>query len=162
MILSLQNQVYLFFVTILIGFIIGLIYDFFRILRKVFTHSNTLVYFEDILFWLFSTFIAFFILLHKNNLEFRFYLLIGIVLGLIFYFAIISTFVLKISLTIIEQLLKPIAFLYKFLKPHFKKATILKNKAINKEKIVLQKVNRYGKIKCNDFKTTIKIIKNKI
>ncbi len=162
MIVSLSNQAYIFLVTIVIGLFIGLIYDFFRLIRKIFVHKNSAVYFEDVLFWLISTFVCFYILLHKNNLELRFYLFLGIVLGLIFYFALISHFVLTFVIKIITILLKPVAFIYNILKPHFKSAVIAKNRAINKEKIILQKLNKYGKMKKEEVKSTIRIIKDKI
>lgn len=162
MILSLTNQAYMFFVSIIIGMIIGLIFDFFRLLRKIFNHKNKFVYIEDILFWLISTFISFYILLHKNNLEFRFYLLLGILLGLVFYFLCISHIVVTIILKIIEFLAKPILFISKLLSPHMKKVNSMKNKAVHRKKIYLQKVNRYGKMKYTNFKYNINIIKNKI
>lgn len=162
MILSLENQASIFFVTIMIGFIIGLVYDFFRLLRKLFIHKNALVYIEDTLFWLMSTFLCFYILLHNNNLEFRFYLIVGIFLGLIFYFSLISRYILKLFIRLIEVILKPIAIILKIISPFAKKLNIKRNKAIYREKIILQKFLRYGKMKHKDFKSTIKIILNKI
>lgn len=162
MILSLSNQAYIFFITILIGFIMGIFYDFFRLIRKLFEHTNIAVYIEDIIFWVISTFICFYILLHKNNLEFRFYLILGIFLGIIFYFYFISYYFLNFILKLLNFLLKPIKFVMKIFEPHFKKATVAKNKAIYKEKIFLQKVSRYGKIKGRRIKTTLKIIKDKV
>ncbi len=162
MIISLSSQANLFLVTILIGFIIGLVYDFFRITRKLFHHSNLLVYIEDLLFWIISTFICFYILLHKNNLELRFYIVIGIIIGLCLYFSIFSQFVLNFFIKIIFMILTPMSFILKLFSPYMSKFYKLKHKAIYREKIVLQKVYRYGKIKKNKFKSTIKIIKNKI
>lgn len=166
MIISLSNQSDIFFVTILIGFIIGLIYDFFRLIRKIFNHKNTFVYIEDAIFGLTSTFICFYILLHKNNLDFRFYLLIGISIGLILYMHLISFFVLTFALKFINFLIKPISMLLQFfiklLNPFIKSFNLLKNKTSYKKKIHLQKLHRYVKIKNKDFITTIKIILNKI
>ncbi len=162
MILSLSNQAYIFFISIIIGLIIGFLYDFFRLLRKVVNHKNTTVYIEDTIFWLLSTFISFYILLHKNNLEFRFYLLLGIFLGLIFYFLCISYFVMTLTIKLIKLILKPIAFILKILYPHFRTVNNMRNKAIYKEKIYLQKISRYGKMGYRNFKSNIKIIKDKI
>ncbi len=162
MILSLSNQASVFLVTIIIGICIGLIYDFFRLLRKLFIHKNSTVYIEDSLFWLLSTFLAFYILLHKNNLEFRFYLLLGIALGIILYFSFVSYYVLKFFVYTLTLLAKPISFCLKLIKPHLSKIYVMKNKTIYKKKIILQKVYRYGKIKRKDLKSTIKIILDKI
>ncbi len=162
MILSLSNQAYIFFISIIIGLIIGFLYDFFRLLRKIVNHKNSTVYIEDFIFWLLSTFISFYILLHKNNLEFRFYLLLGIFLGLIFYFLCISHFVMNITIKAIKLILKPVKFIAKLLYPHVKTVNKMRNKAIYKEKIYLQKVSRYGKMNYRNFKSNIKIIKDKI
>ncbi len=162
MIVSLSNQAYIFFITIFIGLLVGLIYDFFRLIRKLFTHKPALVYIEDFLFWLFSTFVCFYILLHKNNLELRFYLFIGILIGLCFYFNLFSQFILKIFEYLICAFLKPLAFIIKKLSPLLSIFFNIKNKAIYREKIFLQKVNKYGKMRGNNIKTTIKIIFKKI
>ncbi len=162
MILSLSNQAYMFFISIVIGLIIGFLYDFFRLLRKIVNHKNTTVYIEDTIFWLLSTFISFYILLHKNNLEFRFYLLLGIFLGLIFYFLCISHYVMLMTIKTIRIILKPIRFVSKLLSPYFKNVNNMRNKAIYKEKIYLQKISRYGKMYYRNFKSNIKIIKDKI
>lgn len=162
MILSLSTQASIFLITIAIGIIIGLIYDVFRIIRKIIKHNNFLVNLEDIVFWIISTFVCFYILLHNNNLEFRFYLLLGIFIGLVFYFVLISYYVLKMIIKLLEVLAIPVSFFVKITKPFYKSAQIKKNKAIYKEKIFLQKVFRYGKIKSKDIKSTIKIILDKI
>ncbi len=46
------NQAYLFLVFVINGFIIGFIFDFFRILRKSFKTSDFITYLEDICFWI--------------------------------------------------------------------------------------------------------------
>lgn len=162
MILSLSNQAYMFFISITIGLIIGIFYDFFRLIRKIFLHKNKYVYIEDIIFWLISTFISFYILLHKNNLELRFYLFLGIFLGITIYFVCFSNFVVTITLKIIQIVIKPIVFVLNLFKPYISKVNTVKNKTLYKEKIYLQKLCRYGKISYKNFVYNIKIIKNKI
>ena len=48
------NQAYLFLIFALNGFVIGLLFDFFRILRKSFKTADIITYIEDILFWILS------------------------------------------------------------------------------------------------------------
>ena len=43
-----SNQAYLFLVFIINGIVIGLLFDFFRISRKVFNTNNMKTYIEDI------------------------------------------------------------------------------------------------------------------
>ena len=46
------NQAYLFCIFIINGIIIGILFDFFRILRKTFKTSDLITYIEDSLFWI--------------------------------------------------------------------------------------------------------------
>ena len=47
-----SNQAYLFFIFIVNGILIGLLFDFFRIARKVFRTNDIITYIQDILFWI--------------------------------------------------------------------------------------------------------------
>ena len=46
-----QNQAYLFLVFSLTGVAIGILFDFFRILRRTIKTVNIVTYIEDVLFW---------------------------------------------------------------------------------------------------------------
>ena len=46
------NQGYIFVIFILNGFLIGILFDIFRILRKSFKTKDIVTYIEDILFWI--------------------------------------------------------------------------------------------------------------
>ena len=46
------NQAYLFLIFILNGIIIGLLFDFFRILRKTIKTKDIITYLEDFIFWI--------------------------------------------------------------------------------------------------------------
>ena len=45
-----QNQAFTFIIFILNGFIIGILFDIFRILRKSFKTPDSITYIEDIIF----------------------------------------------------------------------------------------------------------------
>ncbi len=51
-----NEQVKLFFIFIINGLIIGLLFDFFRILRKSFNTKDLITYIQDIIFWIISRF----------------------------------------------------------------------------------------------------------
>lgn len=46
------NQAYLFLIFILNGLLIGILFDFFRILRKSFKTPDFITYIQDICFWI--------------------------------------------------------------------------------------------------------------
>ena len=47
-----KADVYIFFIFILLGFIIGILFDVFRVLRRSFKTKDLITYLQDILFWL--------------------------------------------------------------------------------------------------------------
>jgi len=108
MILSMPAQAWLFLSTILVGACIGLFFDVLRIFRKTVPHSNIAVQIEDLLFWLTVTIAVFYFMLLRNFGEIRLFSIIGIALGLALYFAILSQWVLKVSVGVINYIKKVI------------------------------------------------------
>ncbi|MDR0979226.1 MAG: spore cortex biosynthesis protein YabQ [Lachnospiraceae bacterium] len=71
-----NNQLYLFFIFVLTGLLIGILFDVFRILRKSFKTPDGITYIEDVLFWIISGILVLFTVLKFNNGEFRNYIFI--------------------------------------------------------------------------------------
>ena len=46
------NQTYLFIIFTIVGIIIGILFDIFRILRKSFKTKDIVTHIEDIFFWI--------------------------------------------------------------------------------------------------------------
>ena len=119
-----ENQVYLFGIFILNGLIIGLIFDFFRILRKSFKTKNWVTYIQDTLFWIITALIILYSIFKFNNGELRGFIFIGILIGTILYMLIFSKTFIKINLFIINCMkkildfiiIKPISILIKSIK----------------------------------------------
>lgn len=95
------NQAYLFFIFILNGFCIGILFDLFRILRKSFKTPNFVTYVQDIIFWILTGIVLLYSIFIFNNGEIRLYIFIGILLGIVLYMILISKYVIKISVAII-------------------------------------------------------------
>lgn len=55
----LNQQVNLFLIFTIIGLIISLLFDFFRILRRSFNTNDIITYLEDIVFWVLTRFYNF-------------------------------------------------------------------------------------------------------
>lgn len=123
------NQAYLFLIFAINGIIIGLVFDFFRISRKVFQTNDIVTYIEDILFWILAGAIVLYSIFVFNNGELRLYMFLGILLGAFIYLLFISSYIIKVNVKIINILknifgfiLIPFSFIYKivhkiFLKP---------------------------------------------
>ena len=121
------NQAQLFLVFIINGIIIGILFDFFRILRKSFKTNDITTYIEDFLFWILTGFSILFTLFKFNNGEIRLYMFFAIAIGILLYMLIFSSYIIKINVSIIVFLKKivkkilyyvfmPILFLLKVLK----------------------------------------------
>ncbi len=95
------NQAYLFFIFIVNGVIIGILFDFFRILRKSFKTRDIVTYFEDLLFWILTGFSILYFIFVFNNGEIRLFMFVGIAVGLTIYILLFSSLFIKINVTII-------------------------------------------------------------
>lgn len=106
-------QTHIFFVFILNGLLIGIVFDIFRILRKSFKTIDILTYVEDILFWLISGGITLYFVFNFNNGELRSYIFIGLIIGVILYMLLLSKRFIKINtklLLIIKNIIIKILF----------------------------------------------------
>lgn len=165
------SQANLFLIFTLDGILIGLLFDIFRILRKSFKTADIVTYIEDTIFWLLTGAIILYSIFVFNNGEIRFFMFLGILLGIAFYLLLFSKYVIKISVTIINGvknviiwiykiLITPIRFIYKIMEKPIKIVVInlskifrqVHTKSINKatdnkpkNKIKLQKI--FKKIK---------------
>ena len=117
-----ENQAYLFVIFTFVGMIIGILFDFFIILRKTFKTKDIITYIEDIIFWIMTGIIIIHSMYKLCDGELRFFMIIGIVLGTAIYMLTISRYVNKNS---------TITFLAggKF-SENFEKIKILKNPAV--------------------------------
>ncbi len=164
-----MSQTMLFFATLLIGFLIGWLYDFFRILRIAVKHADILTQIEDIIYWVIASLGMFYFMLHFNNGEIRIFTVISAMLGMLLYFVTLSPIFMKTSVfiinivkkiiyttvtivlypikLIIKLLLIPLKYFYKKVIPakkHLQKASmyvkIKKAKAIKSIDIIFKKV----------------------
>ena len=96
------NQAYLFLIFTLDGIIIGLLFDFFRILRKTIKTKDFITYLEDLIFWILAGTIILYSVFTFNNGEIRLYMFIAIMIGIITYMICISKYFININVTIIN------------------------------------------------------------
>ncbi len=155
------QQGYLFFVYIVSGILIGILFDIFRVLRKTFKTPDIITYIEDALFWILTGIFLLFILFKFSSGEIRIYNILGLIIGATLYILTISKYFMQISVKIakfvkniiskiIKVLVLPVKFLLKVLRKIFKPFTFFVinirkifinfNKKVKKEKL-------WGKIK---------------
>lgn len=94
--IGLIEQLYTMAIYFIGGMVIGIIFDFFRILRKLIKFPDFIVYIQDIIFWILTGIILIFLLFVFTNGVFRFYIIINLFFGIIVYFLTFSKFIFKI------------------------------------------------------------------
>lgn len=173
MILSMSNQAAVFLMTVLVGFVIGFVYDLFRVVRKVVKHPGFLIQIEDMIYWILVSIIMFYVMLNKNYGEIRAFSVLGAFLGMLLYFLTVSRlfinvsmllvkFLAKVIAAVIEIVLTPFKLLYKLLYAPFmfcKKTAAKKMASVKK---VLHKSGKYAIMKGTKAFKELDIITKKV
>ena len=110
------NQVQLFLIFIINGILIGILFDFFRILRKSFNTKDIVTYIEDFLFWILTGIIILYSIFTFNNGEIRLYMFVAMIIGIILYMVLFSKHIIKTNVFIITYLNKFFQILFNFFK----------------------------------------------
>ncbi len=87
----------IFLAFILIGLIISFLFDFFRILRRVYKTPDFVTLIEDIAFWIISGIILLSGIFILNEGKIRAFLFIGLFTGILLYIITISKYFIKIG-----------------------------------------------------------------
>ncbi len=85
-----DGQVDTFFITVATGMFLGLVFDFYRVLRAFYRPRWLLTALADLAYWLFATGAVFLALLYGNWGELRLYAFIGLALGAFGYHRLLS------------------------------------------------------------------------
>ena len=112
-----QTQMFLF--SCGYGFLLGLLYEVFRILRMAFLKSSLMVFCQDVLYFLLCGILTFLFCLIMNYGEIRGYILIGEILGWIIYYFSIGKILFRANNKIINYLYKIIYFVFNALSVPF-------------------------------------------
>lgn len=162
------NQSYLFAIFMINGIIIGILFDIFRILRKIIKTSDMFTYLEDIIFWILTGATILYSAFVFNNGQIRLFMFLAIILGCFIYMIFLSSKVIKINVTIINfikqiliKILKilalPFQYIYKLLRKILLNPIVLVFINIRKKFIYFyKKISNNLKIKQKD-KNKIKI-----
>ncbi len=107
------EQVYIFLWSVLVGAIMGVVFDFFRALRRNGNTRNIIVYLQDVIFWLIVAIIIITSSFILNNGELRGYMLIGYLLGAFMYMLLLSNYIKGTFIFIFNMWHKIIQILWK-------------------------------------------------
>ena len=138
-----QNQAYLFLVFSLTGVEIGILFDFFRILRRTIKTGNIVTYIQDILFWILTGILVLYNIWYFNNGEIRVYMFLGIIIGTLIYMSTLSNIFVKLFTKILSTIIKVLEIPFKTIITIFRKiiTAILSFFTKNAKKIKIKKGN---------------------
>lgn len=88
--IPIESQFFSLFAMVLLGIVMGIVFDTYRELRCTFRLKAMATNLWDLLVWIALAVIAFVVLLFTNNGQVRFYIFVELAIGLIFYFVFLS------------------------------------------------------------------------
>lgn len=107
------NQANIFIIFIFDGILIGIMFDAFRISRRIFKTSDIITYAEDILFWILTGLLLLYSIFIVADGEIRFYMFLAAFCGVIFYMLLFSKYFIKIGVKFFCSLNAVIAKIFK-------------------------------------------------
>ena len=154
------TQVQLFFIFLINGLLIGLLFDFFRISRKAMKTADFITYIEDALFWVLTGFIILYSIFTYNNGEIRLFMFLAIILGLLIYLTFISKIILSISLGIINVIKKILGTVFNIIKiPLHFFMKMIKKLFLNPISFIIINIRNYFTKSFKNFSNILKKLK---
>lgn len=122
----------LLLISFLFGILLMLIYDIFRILRRIIKHGTILTAIEDVIYWLFCAIGIFAMLYQENDGLLRWFVVGGVAVGMLLENKLISPWVIRLFVKILKAWMKiikkifdvvvrPVKKVCRFLKKELKK-----------------------------------------
>ncbi len=100
--LTIAREVTIFGYSLLLGAILGVSYDFLRVLRKAVPHSVIMLAVEDIAYFLTASVYSFWFLAGITDGRIRTFALLGELLGAVVYYFTVGELVMRVSSVIID------------------------------------------------------------
>jgi spore cortex biosynthesis protein YabQ len=100
--MELYGQLQIFLVTLLTGALLGVIFDFYRVLRGVFRPRFMITTVADLVYWVVATVTVLVSLLLCNWLELRLYVFLGMLGGGVAYYRLFSRYAIYLLIRMIR------------------------------------------------------------
>ena len=154
------TQLQLFFIFLINGLLIGLLFDFFRISRKAVKTADFITYVEDALFWILTGFIILYSIFTYNNGEIRLFMFLAVILGVLIYLMFISKMILNISLSIINIVKKIFNIVFNIIKIPFQFfMKLIKKLFLNPISFIIINIRNYFTKCIKNFSNALKKVK---
>lgn len=110
-----NEQMLIFLASLGVGFLLGVLYDFFRALRLSFTRGKVAVVIFDLIYFFSVALFSYIFILAANKGEVRSYIIIGELLGAVFYYFSFGIAVIKLTDRFVSLLRKFCTFAFKII-----------------------------------------------
>ena len=137
--LTIADQTRLFLLALGLGFLLGIVYDLFRVVRMAFTMRRVGVFIQDVLFFLTCAAATFLFLLAVNQGEIRGFIIAGEGLGFLIYYFSFGLLAVRVSSFLVHAIHRlffvisvPFRALFRLLKKLFVKIGISAKKTSKK------------------------------
>ena len=141
-----QSAVFLF--SCVVGGLLGAFYDVFRIIRIAFNSKWLSVFFQDLIFCIFSAFSIILLVFYTNSGRVRWFSLFGCFTCFVIYHLTIGRFIMFVSKKIISFIKKVLRFLYNITIIPLKMTVLF----------IIKQIKRL----CKSILKTVKIINNNL
>ncbi|UJF33111.1 spore cortex biosynthesis protein YabQ [Paenibacillus hexagrammi] len=111
--MTLHVQFYTLLMMFLSGAAMGTMYDVLRVLSGKLRLPRWSIPITDGLYWIVATILVFRLLMHSNDGQIRIFVFLGMGIGICFYFAFLSTWVIRLTLLLIKTVIALYRFLYR-------------------------------------------------
>ena len=140
-----ESQADLFIVFSLTGIGLGVLFDFFRALRKTFKTPDLITYLEDLIYWMLAGIIILYNIWFFNDGEIRIYMILGILIGSLIYTLTLSIIFIKVNYFIMSKIKIILTFICKIFKISIK----FINNILNKLKKLIKFKEKKGNLESN-------------
>lgn len=111
-----KNQASILLDALFVGMVIMFFYDGFRLLRRVVRHGRIIRDIEDLVFWIIAGFIVFSLVYSRNDGNIRWFIIVGVAIGMYLYHISFGRFLVKYTSKYINKIINNV------LKKPFRKA----------------------------------------
>ncbi len=140
-----SEQTLIFLASLGVGFILGIMYDFFRALRLAFSKGKVATIVFDLLYFFFVALLSYMFILAANKGEVRSYIIIGELLGAVFYYFALGLVVVKLTDHFVKVLKKFFSIVLKVVTFPFRQLKKLFTKLFNKMNLFFKKNEKKSK-----------------
>ena len=110
-----SEQLKVFLYSFGLGFLLGILYDVFRVLRMIFSLGKVTTFIQDFLYVVICAFLTFCFALVLNDGKIMFYIFFGEGIGWLIYYFSLGTLALKVSSAIINGVRNVVSLMKKLL-----------------------------------------------